>query len=846
VVVDSDDEGKAPETPTKSKSTIEAAFARAGSVLSPTKPTRLPNRPASSIPSQRSKPSTPSSKSNSPAKKPESRNKKINSFFNAATEREPLNRSNSPEKAAVESLDLEDDVIQDSSDDGETKPPPARVPSTNGFHKRKLDDSLDNNGNSITHGGQKFLKPSQDRKVPTKLSDGTSVLVPVQQKPWTDEYAPANLEELAVHKRKVADLKECLARTIKGTARSRLIVLKGGAGTGKTTTLRLIAESLGLRVTEWRNPDSNKGQEAGTSIAAQFEEFINRTSFFGTLNFGEARSSAKTEDEDSRGYLVLVEEFPNTFSKSSSTVQGFRRAVLQYLSTSTPSADEYFMQRFQDRPAVVPIVMVISESLLSTTTASADSFTAHRLLGPEILSHPGTATLEFNPVAPTFMLKALDLVLRKEARKSGRRFAPGPAVLKHLSEIGDVRSAVSALEFFCVHQGSEEDWSGKISFGKTKRSSDVKALTSMESQSLQMITQRENTLGIFHAVGRVLYNKREAPGPNDNPPPQPPAHFPQYRRLKVSEVDVDNLLNELGTEIQIFISALHENYVLSCTGLDGEETLDSINGCIDSLSEADLLCPERFTSESTRSTWQATANDALRQDAISFFSSVQGCLFYLPHPVKRSNPPADYIASTGKSGGKNAAFQMYYPTSMRLWRRKEQIEELIEEFTSKFRRGELDRSDKSRSAASGPGGVESWGKRGHRQETETKSNEDGGLRLCGTTKDEVLLERLPGMNLLQRRKPVSQRSPTSQLIYKIVHLGGLSSSLTSQDDEEGNAANELAHTENWSTDKPTEELHNQKWRKSLSQIKKKEDGNLTTGHDVEKLVLSDDDIEDDD
>jgi cell cycle checkpoint protein len=852
-VVESD-EDDTPSTPAKGKGTIEAAFARAGSHLqndsgvSPIKLQTLPTRAALSPVAKRRKSSAPSSQSNSPAAKSKSKDKNIYSFFNSVTQQQQSNPSNSPLKLVDDPLDLDDDIIQNSSDEETDKAPSVNSLLVNGGKKRKL-DAIDGGkkGPSFTPGAQKFLKPSQLTRAGAQSSSGGSLSS--QHRPWTDQYGPIDLDELAVHKRKVQDLRDCLTRSMMGKARTRLIVLKGGAGTGKTMTVKLLSESLGLKIIEWRNPDLTRGQEGGTSITAQFEDFINRTCLFGTLSFGETEIKPKEKTQDDHGYVVLVEEFPNTFSRSSSTLQGFRRATLQYLTTSTPSPDDFFSPKGQAQRQIVPIIMVISESLLTTPTASSDSFTAHRLLGTDILNHPGTAVLEFNPVAPTFMLKALDIVLKKEARKSGRRFAPGPAVLKHLSEVGDIRSAISALEFFCIHDGSEEDWSGKINFGKSKKTGDEKAPTAMEKQSLQMITQRENTLGIFHAVGKVVYNKREIPAATDTPPPQPPSYYPQHARPKVSEVNVDSLLNELGTDIHIFISALHENYVLSCQGIDEEDTLDSISGCIDSLSEADLLCPDRFTNQSSRTTWQATSNDTLRQDSISFFTGIQGCLFYLPHPVKRANPPADYVASRGKTVGKTTAFQMLYPTSLRLWRKKDQIEESIDQFNAIFRNGQLDGSSIIEENSMRAGSVETWSKRSSHPASTNQSPSVAGEEkstvpfiLRGMSREEVLLERLPAMNLLQRRKPFSQRSALAQLIYKIVHLGGLSNSLTPEEEEDNNEENQ--HGENWSTDKPTEE--SKKWRKSVGLMTKNAEGNLVVRKDMENLVLSDDDIEDDD
>jgi cell cycle checkpoint protein len=839
VVVESSDEDDLPTTPAKKagNTTIEAAFARAGSFTqspSPAKPKQLPTRLASSPAKKKPRTSTTSSQNASPAK-PKSKDKSIYSFFNAATQKQQAHQVDSPEKLDSEALDIDEDAIQDSSDDSEKKPSHANTKHESDGKKRKF-EAIDTTSKKIEPPlGLKFLKP-QPANSAEQSNDFSS-------RPWTDRFSPLNLDELAVHQKKVQDVRECIVQSVTGKSRSRLIVLKGGAGTGKTTTVRLLAENLGLQIIEWHNPDSTRGQDGGSSITSQFEDFINRSSSFSTLDFGQSTPN-QVDENDKQNSVVLVEEFPNTFSRSSSTLTGFRRALLQFLALSTPSPDEFFMQKSKVS-SNVPIIMVISESLLTTSTASSDSFTAHRLLGPDIISHPGTAVIEFNPIAPTFMSKALDLIIKKEARISGRKVIPGSAVLKHLSETGDVRSAISSLEFFCLHEGNDHDWSGKVNFAKQKKGDTDGPITSMEKQSLQMITQRENTLGIFHAVGRVLHNHRSLPLSTDVPPVQP-AYYPQFQRLKVSEVNVEDLLNELGTDIGIFIAGIHENYVLSCQGLDEEETLDSINGCIDSLSDADLLCPDRYGHDSSRSTWQATSNDALRQDAISFATSVQGCLLYLPHPVKRVPPPQDYMLIRGKNLGKNSAFQMFYPVSQRLWRKKEQVEEYVEQINSKIRNSDQDGSAKLAKNNSKVGTVETWKASNftmnNQQQNGDKVSESNDI-LRGINKAELLLERLPAIKYLQRRKPLSQRSPFHQMVYKVVHLGGLSTSLAPEGDE--GEHEEIANTDAWATDKPSDELSHQKWRSTSSIASKIKGGRLAIKQELEKLVLSDDDIVDD-
>ncbi|CAK7273116.1 RFC checkpoint protein Rad17 [Sporothrix epigloea] len=576
-------------------------------------------------------------------------------------------------------------------------------------------------------------------------------------RPWSERFGPTNLEELAVHKKKVADVRQWLEDVLLGRLRQRLLVLKGAAGTGKTTTLRLLAKDMNLDILEWRNPTgaymAGATSMGYTSAAAQFDEFLNHGSKFSQLDLedgssdsdensvaaktaaksGTAKGGANGASTSQRHKLIVIEEYPNTFMRSSSALTGFRNSVLQYLAANTPSLAAYAQRRASSDPAAIaPVIMIVSETLLTTTSASADSFTAHRLLGPEILRHPGTGLIEFNAIAPSLLAKALELIVQKEARKSGRRRTPGPLVLKRLGEVGDVRSAVASLEFLCVKGDDHGDWGAKVAFTKSRKGPKDTALTKSERETLEMVSQREASLGVFHAVGKVVYNKRE-----DLPPPAGsdeavaemlPPYFAHHTRPKLSLVDVDSLIDEIGTDTHTFISALHENYVLSCeqTGpRDAMSSIDYINGCIEYLSESDLLCPtwDIFFGGrgSNRSNYGLdSGSQVLRQDEMAFQVAVRGLLFSLPSPVKRSsashyqrggsNNGGDASANVGSAGGGastgGSQFKMFYPMSLKLWRTREEMEALVDVWSSKLLRGEMKQYSSSTGSSGSFSGID--------------------------------------------------------------------------------------------------------------------------------------------
>ncbi|KAK6957443.1 hypothetical protein Daesc_000228 [Daldinia eschscholtzii] len=769
-----------------------------------------------------------------------------------------------PTASPIKRDDLISDPISDDDDVGEYR---AATTSRVGQNARKRfrDTSQPSSASSAPAftSSQKFLKPPRPQQDPSAGDE---------QRPWSERFGPTNLGELAVHKKKVADVRRWLEDVMAGRMRQRLLILKGAAGTGKTTTVRLLAKDMHCELLEWRNPVGSLGANQGLqSASAQFEEFMGRSGKFGQLDTdldSTPSSVGKNDNNDNTRKIILIEEFPNTFTRSSTALTTFRNTILQYLAANTPSLATFGRQSSVD--PITPIVMIISETLLTTTSASADSFTAYRLLGPEITRHPGSCIIEFNAIAPTLLANALELIVQKEARKSGRRRTPGPLVLKRLGEIGDIRSAISSLEFLCLKGDSDADWGSKVAFTKPKRGSKNEvSLTKGEVESLELVSQREASLGIFHAVGKVVYNKRdERPMSRQTPEGQAeilPNFMAHHSRPKPSEVSVDSLIDETGTDTHTFISALHENYVLSCEPSgpsDQNSSLDYINNCIEFLSDSDLLSPSwdiffrgRGSSASTFS-GRDSASHVLRQDEITFQVATRGLLFSLPNPVKRIAKPS------GRGGGD--AYKMFYPTSLKLWREKEELEGVVDHWASRLLKGDETGHDLTQGASAfrrpkptasdGSDWISKHQASAQRNNSQqTKRGEHGQdeqtaplLFLGSSARREMLLERLPYMAHIARGRRSAVSNVRLKEIEKVTSFSGIGDSVDEDalDPDDDN----VEHTaETWATDKPTEESSPRKKRMAIGIRQKNDLPSLpaTTIPSIQKLVLSDDDIEDD-
>ena len=159
----------------------------------------------------------------SKAKKAEEPSKSIHSFFGKASEEQRWNRKRT-ETPDVETEDIEDgDPIEDDDSSDAT----FAEASSNSIDRNR---PLDRRKSSLTQGGppsssQRFVKPPLPTKIPKSMTATLEVDNPESHRPWADRYGPANMEELAIHKKKAQDLQKWLADVFAGRER-RVCILR--------------------------------------------------------------------------------------------------------------------------------------------------------------------------------------------------------------------------------------------------------------------------------------------------------------------------------------------------------------------------------------------------------------------------------------------------------------------------------------------------------------------------------------------------------------------------------------------------------------------------------------------
>lgn len=132
---------------------------------------------------------------------------------------------------------------------------------------------------------------------------------------WMDCFAPSTSEDLAVHPKKIGDVRNWLqhCEAMRKKYPAQICLLTGPAGCGKTATLRVLAQEMGYELQEWINPTDceeinalgdqpNEGTYMGSQLQA-FKSFLLRASRYKSLlSTGNKR-------------LLLVEDFPNCLLK---------------------------------------------------------------------------------------------------------------------------------------------------------------------------------------------------------------------------------------------------------------------------------------------------------------------------------------------------------------------------------------------------------------------------------------------------------------------------------------------------------------------------------------------------
>ncbi|XP_023800611.1 cell cycle checkpoint protein RAD17 isoform X1 [Cyanistes caeruleus] len=425
-----------------------------------------------------------------------------------------------------------------------------------------------------------------------------------EELPWVERYRPESQNDLAVQKKKIEEVETWLKKHIvqrQPKQGGSVLLLTGPPGCGKTATLQILARDLGLQVQEWTNPlsldftkedlrnmfghDSNFHTFPSQAQAALFQDFLLRANKYNKLQMlGESSENDKK--------LILIEDIPNQFYRDPGSLHEILRSVanklliMSFSNLQSWSSSHFAVLQCRSfvRRSRCPLVFIISDNF------SGDS--SQRSLFPaEIVEELCINSISFKPVAPTNMMKVLNRIAAAEASMNREKnYALDRTSLELLCRgcSGDIRSAINSLQFSSMKDCSLE----KEFWSKKKKSSTIKCeevskvrkkskCDTSEDQEIQAIGGKDASIFLFHALGKIIYCKREAVSEAECP--QLPAHLSKHRRdtLLIQPEDIVEKSHMSGSMFNLY---LHQNYV------DFFSDIDDVVRASEYLSTADVLC----------------------------------------------------------------------------------------------------------------------------------------------------------------------------------------------------------------------------------------------------------------
>ncbi|TYI60412.1 hypothetical protein E1A91_D10G102100v1 [Gossypium mustelinum] len=307
---------------------------------------------------------------------------------------------------------------------------------------------------------------------------------------WVDKHKPSSLEELAVNKKKVEEVKSWFEERLMApkylqdeVGRSSVLILSGQAGVGKSATVQVIASKIGAQLCEWNTPTPTIWQEhvhnssAGmnyTSKLDEFENFVERVRKYGLISSSLNGNSKST-------IILVIDDLPVTNGRSA--FERLQRClILLVRSTRVPTA------------------------ILVTDCGNADSsdLTARWLEELQLtLESAGASKVAFNPITNNSIKKTLSRICRQELCN----VASEEIDLIARASGGDIRHAITSLQLFCLKPNVELDLSSSNSTPSCPKEN-ANVLNEF-SGGFSSQYGRDETLTLFHALGKFLHNKRD-------------------------------------------------------------------------------------------------------------------------------------------------------------------------------------------------------------------------------------------------------------------------------------------------------------------------------------------------
>ncbi|KAG7539558.1 P-loop containing nucleoside triphosphate hydrolase [Arabidopsis suecica] len=381
---------------------------------------------------------------------------------------------------------------------------------------------------------------------------------------WVDKYRPRTLEELAVHKKKVEEVKLWFEESLdfsKAGVRNNVLLVTGQAGVGKSASIHLIASILGVTVYEWNAPIPTIWQEhvhnssSGLKYTSKLDEFENFV-------------------ESTRKYGVMA----------SSSTEGIKAPVVLLIDDLPLVNGRHACERLQNcllllvRSTQIPTVILITDY----DKADSSAQTARSMEDAQSsLERAGALKVAFNPITKNSIKKALQRICREEHCKVTTMEIDQMASASG----GDIRHAITSLQLFSVKPDLNHTKikSPRPGMDDSYHGNEQTMYSGLDS-GISSCFGRDETLSLFHALGKFLHNKRETDNVIVSDCSNSLVHD-EFARLPLKMDAPEKVLSQAHGQAGRVVDFLHENVL----DFVSEGAIEDA-WCVSSyLADADLL-----------------------------------------------------------------------------------------------------------------------------------------------------------------------------------------------------------------------------------------------------------------
>lgn len=492
--------------------------------------------------------------------------------------------------------------------------------------------------------------------------------------------------ELVIQKKKINEIFSWFqdhfvdSTRINYLSRCPIVIIQGPTGCGKTSTLKWISNELKITIKEYsettdttainhelsrilRDDDrTNLSQSIDRRNALKFEHFIINSIRYNTLYPStdqlQTDDAASEFDSDDLGFVEMTStsSYPNLSSNKPPPVSG----VIIHIETPLTFARS---QRIliQSLHKLVKVIRDISKKLSRRVAIVFESLEGEyeTLAVPtKVKQSLGIQTFKFNPITRANMKKLVDNLV-----KNYKHIIFEKETIDQLVNDcdGDIRACINSLQLICNrstnHLNNNQNNNSVNTESESLFLSPFHKRQKLNHEKVRQVKlnanlMRDNTrsLGFFHALGKIFYQKRLYPDPDS-------IEDIKYERRRnvdrpfTTENSTEYLANVVDVHPRNLMTWLHQHYYKFC----GDDDIAKASLFLENLSVVDTTC-----IGSTLSSQFYEMHNSL--DQLQIYLAIEATVFSLYHDqsnsIKRSDKKSltDYgykiiKSSVEKNGG---------------------------------------------------------------------------------------------------------------------------------------------------------------------------------------------------